>query len=119
MKKYIVYPIIFILLFCSCANKKEYIKEFPYLPQYENLKITDFEEAKDKNGLNHSNFSVKNVQFENFLSDYEKILRDHNWKTIDDKKPFSIQVQKDDHFAIIVITSQQKDKDIKGIIYAK
>lgn len=120
MKKNIFVPLFFfMMLFTSCNPSNVAYKEFPYLPAYAHMTIENFQKATDEEGLHHATFTVQNVDYENFLADYEKILHKNGWRTTDDKKPFSMNLKKDDHILIMVLTSKKTDKNISGIIYSK
>lgn len=119
MKKLSFIIVILFLMpsFLGCTSDKT--SYFPYLPAYENMEFTNFEESTDKEGLNHATFIVKDVPYEKFLTTYENILHENGWKTIDDKKPFSINLEKENHILIMILSSNRKDKDIEGLIYSK
>lgn len=115
---------ILIMLITSCGSsivtpEKNRIKEFPYLPSYENMKIENFEKSTTKEGLDHASITVKNTAYQDFLGNYEKLLHEEQWHTTDDKKPFSMTLEKDNHIVIIVVTSTEEDEDIKGLLYSK
>ncbi|WZL71951.1 hypothetical protein QBE52_12655 [Clostridiaceae bacterium 35-E11] len=126
MKKsiFVVLTVIFMILLLSCDSSKiesdkSVIKEFPYLPSYTNMKIEDFEKSTTKEGLDHASFTVKDGMYTDFLNNYEELLHDNNWQTTDDKKPFSMTLEKEEHIVILVVTSTEEDPYVHGLIYSK
>ncbi|QZY56334.1 hypothetical protein [Crassaminicella profunda] len=109
--------VIVMIAFTGCNVSGE--KPFAYLPAYEPMTFENFEKATEEEGLDHATFTVKNSSYENFLADYENFLHENGWKTTDDKKPLSLNLKKNDHIVILVLTSKNTDKDVKGLIYSK
>ncbi len=54
-------------------------------------------------------YVVKDVDIENALSEYEEILINDGWQTTFDGKPNMLQVEKDDHTALILIYSKNNE----------
>lgn len=120
MKKWLATVLFLVLMISTAAcGPSKSDKEFPYLPTYENMTFENFIESTEKGGLNRANFTVKNTKYKDFLADYEKILQQDGWEMVDDRKPFSINVKKEDHVAIIILTSKEGEEDIQGMIYSK
>jgi hypothetical protein len=107
-----------MIAFSGC-NKASEKKPFSYLPTYESMTFENFENATEEEGLDHATFRVKDSDYENFLTDYENFLHENGWQTTDDKKPISINLKKEDHVVILVVTSKNTDEEINGIIYSK
>ncbi|MBB6215970.1 hypothetical protein HNQ80_002061 [Anaerosolibacter carboniphilus] len=123
MKKYSMILLVLILTasLISCrssdTNNRQYIKEFPYLPAYGNMKFVKFEKAT-ADGIDRATYTVSNTNPEEFLSGYEQHLTENGWKNTLDNKPISINMEKENHKAIILVTPEEKAKNLTVIIFS-
>lgn len=119
MKRLLILLTLSIFLI-SCGPRVSYTKEFPYLPSYNNMvaKTNETENNETDNVEENENqtpelkkvtYVVKDVDMENALSEYEEILNNDGWKTTFDGKPNMLQVEKDDHTALILIYSKNNE----------
>ncbi len=111
-RMFILLVLVPLTLFCiSCSPRISYTKEFPYLPSYNNMvaKSNEMEngvENEEQTGeLKKVTYTIKDVDIENILTEYEKILQDDGWKITLDGKPNMLQIEKDEHTALIVVYS--------------
>jgi hypothetical protein len=123
MKKYSIILLVLILtstlLSCRTSdnNKGQYTKEFPYLPSYGNIKLVKVEKATP-GGMDKATYTVSNTTPKEFLSGYEQHLTASGWKKTLDNKPVSINMEKEDHKAIILVIPEEKAKNLTVIIFS-
>lgn len=119
MKKLLIVLCI-LLLITSCSPKISYTKEFPYLPSYKDMVTISDKENENQEQVSDSKkvtYSIKNGDLENILTEYETILHEDGWKTVIDGKPNMLQLEKDQHTALIV--AYNKDNEIRLDITSK
>lgn len=134
MKKLCLLLGISLMFIFSCGPRIPKTKEFPYLPSYPNL-VAEVEEEDnvdegseveeetgdiedvEKNELRKITYIVSDVDKETILKEYEEILHRDGWKTTIFSESNLLEVEKDDHLAIIVV--YQKDDMLKLEITSK
>lgn len=122
---FIVVVSIFIMFACTSSknndidNSIKYTKEFPYLPSYEDeMELIEFKEG-EKGEVDIATYLVKNTSPNEFLARYEELLIANGWKNSFDNKPVSINMEKDDHIAIIITPPIKDETSLKVMIYSK
>lgn len=114
MKNLLILLSFLFLFLTSCAPRISYTKEFPYLPSYKNM-VAELEEKNEKQGqenekqlseLQKVTYTIKNAELENVLTEYETILHKDGWKTTLDGKPNMLQLEKENHTALIIVYNQ-------------
>jgi hypothetical protein len=127
MRKYLIIFVILILTLSliSCGttdsnndDNLQYTKEFPYLPNYKNMEFVTLEKATD-DGMDRATYKVTNTTPEEFLSGYEEHLTKEGWKNTLDNKPVSINMEKENHKAIITVPSSEGNGDITVFIFSE
>jgi len=77
--------------------------------------VAELEEKNEKQGqenekqlseLQKVTYTIKNAELENVLTEYETILHKDGWKTTLDGKPNMLQLEKENHTALIIVYNQ-------------
>jgi hypothetical protein len=96
------------------SSKVIYSNEAKYLPITEDMKMKQYMPPSEVFPQSNITYTVENITDKDFLNKYEKLLSDDGWKTVIDKKPESIMVEKGEHQAAIIL--QQVDKNLSILI---
>ena len=96
------------------SSKVIYSNEAKYLAITEDMKMEKYMPPSEMLPQIAITYTVKNIKAKDFLGKYEKLLHTDGWKTVLDKKPENIMVEKDEHQAAIIL--QQVDKDLNILI---
>jgi len=54
-------------------------------------------------------YTIENAKLENVLTEYETILHEDGWKTTLDGKPNMLQLEKENHTALIIVYNQDNE----------
>lgn len=111
--------LISILLSCQATdnNNADEIEEFSYLPIYEGMELISVEKAPTDEGMDKGTYKISNTTPEEFLTNYENYLAENGWKKTDDNKPVSINMEKEDHKAIVIIPSVEDGDELTVIVF--
>ncbi len=122
-EKYIFFTLflcIFLLVTCGPDQKSQpYSKEFPYLPSYHGqMELIEFED-KGTGEMSIATYSVPSITGHEFLMEYETLLLKEGWVNTFDNKPVSINMEKEDHLAIIITPPAKEGENLIVIIYSQ
>ncbi|WP_353097106.1 hypothetical protein [Tissierella praeacuta] len=120
MKKILILLSFLFIFLISCTARISYTEEFPYLPSYKNMvAITDetSENQEESSELKKVTYTIKDTKLEDVLTSYETILHEDGWKTTLDGKPNMLQLEKENHTALIV--AYNKNDEVRLDITSK
>ena len=99
--------LIFILSACGTATDKEakitYTEEFPHVPKHPSMVFEEFTEAESEEQLSQATYRIEDEEYESFLTEYEEILIEDGWEIIQDEKPMSLSMKKDEQISVFIV----------------
>jgi len=112
--------IIVIIIACISCSKPEpqitYLEEFPHIPRREGMTLDDLQEAEEGQ-FSQATYTLKDANYENFLTQYKDLLIKDGWEVIQDEPPRTLSMGKGERIAVFIL--DESDSNLRLMLLSK